>query len=284
MNQRISLSLLSISISFSLCPFYSHASPLEQSLILAEEYSEEQHLKGYWYSEKLDGIRALWTGKELLTRKGNKIIAPDWFYEVLPDRPLEGELWAGRGNFYKVQQTVLVSQPLDAAWKDIHFMLFDFPGSKDPYKKRYQRLLDLEDEIKASFIKVIRQRTIPSEQHLSQLLNDADKNGAEGLMLRNPDSVYRQGRSNDLIKLKKYQDAEAMVVGYRAGKGKYAGMTGSLLVRQNNGKQFYIGSGLSDQLRANPPAIGEVITFRFNGMTSKGLPRFARFIRVVPKN
>ncbi|WP_443088740.1 DNA ligase [Vibrio sp. SCSIO 43137] len=280
----MSLSLLSISISFVLCPFYSQASTLEQSLILAEEYSEDQHLKGYWYSEKLDGIRALWTGKELLTRKGNKIVAPDWFYKALPGIPLEGELWAGRGNFYKVQQTVLTSQPSDVAWKDIRFMLFDIPGSKKTYRQRYQRLLDLEVVAKANFVKVIRQYAIESQHQLSHLFNETDKNGAEGLMLRNPDSVYRQGRSNDLIKLKKHQDAEAMVVGYRAGKGKYTGMTGSLLVRQKNGKQFYIGSGLSEQLRKHPPAIGEVITFRFNGMTSKGLPRFARFIRVVPKN
>lgn len=284
MKHGLSLSLISISISFSFCPFYSQASWVENNLTLAEEYSDEQSLNGYWYSEKLDGIRAFWTGKELLTRKGNKIMLPDWFMAKLPDIAVEGELWAGRGGFYKVQQTVLVSRPSDSAWKDIRFMLFDIPGSKETYRQRYKKLLELDAVIKTEFVDVVRQHILDSSQQLLQLLNEADKNGAEGLMLRNPDSVYHYGRSKDLIKLKKHQDDEAMVVGYRAGKGKYAGMTGSLLVQQKNGKQFYIGSGLSDQLRINPPAIGEVIMFRFNGFTSNGLPRFARFVRVVSGN
>ncbi|HEX7047399.1 MAG TPA: DNA ligase, partial [Gammaproteobacteria bacterium] len=41
-----------------------------------------------------------------------------------------------------------------------------------------------------------------------------------------------------------------------------------------------IGSGFTDAERAEPPAIGSLVTYRYNGLTSNGVPRFARFLRV----
>ena len=64
------------------------------------------------------------------------------------------------------------------------------------------------------------------------------------------------------------------------GKGKYEGMTGSLLVERPDGVRFRLGSGLSDVQRADPPPIGAWVTYRYDGLTSKGVPRFARFLRV----
>ena len=98
-------------------------------------------------------------------------------------------------------------------------------------------------------------------------------------MLHHQDAHYKTGRSADLLKLKTYQDAEATVIGYRPGRGKYQGMVGALIVRTPEGLEFAIGSGLTDALRQTPPAIGSEITYRYNGYTSNGIPRFARFLR-----
>ena len=111
-------------------------------------------------------------------------------------------------------------------------------------------------------------------------LRNVSQQGAEGLMLRRADSPYRAGRSDDLIKLKLFDDAEAVVVAHLPGKGKYQGMTGALLVQMPSGQRFKIGSGLSDADRAQPPAMGSTITYRFNGSHPSGLPRFARYWRV----
>ena len=99
-------------------------------------------------------------------------------------------------------------------------------------------------------------------------------------MLRRADSPYRGGRSEDLIKVKLFEDAEALVVGHLPGQGKYQGMTGALLVQMPSGQRFKIGSGLRDADRANPPPIGSTITYRYNGTHASGLPRFARYWRV----
>jgi DNA ligase-1 len=99
-------------------------------------------------------------------------------------------------------------------------------------------------------------------------------------MLHHQDSLYQHGRSNRLFKLKPYDDAEAVVIGYRPGKGQFTGKMGSLKVRAENGKEFYIGTGFSQREREDPPPLGSRISFRHQGYTDKGTPRFAVFIRI----
>ncbi|OLQ88354.1 DNA ligase [Vibrio panuliri] len=249
-------------------------------VVLADIYQQGVDITDYWQSEKLDGIRAIWDGRQLLTRKGRTIYAPDWFVAALPTFPVEGELWAGRGNFSLVQQTVLDHQPTDSAWRSIDFMLFDLPHSAGDYVKRYANLVYLVEQLKQPHIKYVEHQPIPSEHDLIDYLDHVDEKRGEGIMLRKTSSRYQAGRSSDLLKLKRYLDDEATVIGYKVGGGKYKGMLGSLLVRWKDGKEFYIGTGFTDQQRMQPPPIGSLITFRYNGLTSGDLPRFARFVRL----
>jgi DNA ligase-1 len=104
--------------------------------------------------------------------------------------------------------------------------------------------------------------------------------GGEGLVLRNPAAPYETGRTSNALKVKRFDDMEARVVGYKPGKGKYSGMTGALRVELEDGTRFLIGSGLSDAERADPPPVGSRITFRHQGFTARGIPRFASFLRI----
>ncbi|WP_045404373.1 DNA ligase [Vibrio jasicida] len=246
---------------------------------LAESYQDGIDVSQYWYSEKLDGIRAYWTGQHLVTRNGNRIYAPEWFTKVLPDYPLDGELWAGRGNFHLVQQTVLDKTPVEGAWRRIDFMVFDMPYSAGDYQKRYYNIQDLVFTIDAPHIKYVEHRAIQDEKHLFTQLDRISQSDGEGVMLRKVSSRYQAGRGSDLLKLKRYEDAEALVLGYKPGTGRLLGMMGALLVRLADGTEFYIGSGFTDDVRKSPPRIGSTITFRYNGFTHNGKPRFARFLR-----
>lgn len=246
----------------------------------ANEYHDGINIYEYWQSEKLDGIRAIWNGKQLLTRNGNPIYAPRWFTDPLPDYALEGELWAGRGHFALVQQTVLDHTPSDEAWRKIDFMLFDMPDAAGDYTKRYYNLIHVVDSASTKHIKYIEHTPVLSEQELLRYLDTLVNENGEGIMLRKVTARYQAGRSNDLLKLKKHQDAEARVVGYKIGNGKYKGLMGSVLVRTDEGTEFYVGTGFSDEQRLNPPEIGSLITYRYNGLTAEGKPRFARFVRV----
>ncbi|STO57391.1 DNA ligase [Grimontia hollisae] len=234
----------------------------------------------YYYSEKLDGIRAYWDGQSLFTRQGKQIFAPTWFVDAFPDIPLEGELWIGRNQFEATMAVVMDSKPDDEAWKQVRFMVFDMPASIDRFEKRYSDFKSLILNIDIPHLGYVEHYPVEGEVALKEILNAVDSVGGEGLMLRKLSGVYTAGRSDNVLKMKVADDAEAEVVGYVGGKGKHQGRMGSLVVRMPDGKEFKIGTGFSDKQRENPPALGVKITYRHNGFTHNGVPKFARFVRV----
>ena len=69
------------------------------ALLLATRWEPDVDPAGWWMSEKLDGVRAYWTGSKFLSRNGNEFKAPGWCCKNCPRAPLDGELWIGRGAF-----------------------------------------------------------------------------------------------------------------------------------------------------------------------------------------
>lgn len=252
------------------------------SVMLAEVYlPQEKSSRSFLLSEKYDGIRALWTGKELLTRSGNRINAPQWFTDDLPDFVIDGELWAGYGQFSRIQSLLHQQQPDDHAWDNIQYMVFDMPQERLSFASRYQSLTNwFAMQTPAAHIGLVQHRLVNNQAEINLALEQIISKGGEGVILRDPQRLYINGRDSGMLKYKPFTDDEATVIGYRPGKGKYQSLLGALIVRDRNNRVFAIGSGLSDSLRAQPPQIGTVITYRFQGTTDRGKPRFARFIRV----
>ena len=251
----------------------------EPGLLLANVWSPAVDPTGWWVSEKYDGLRGYWDGRKLWSRKGQAIVAPGYFLAELPAGvALDGELWMGRGKFEEAISTVL-SQTPDERWKRMSFMVFDAPQAEGSFEKRMEFLratLPKENQ----FVKLVLQERCKGA---AQLIAERDRVvalGGEGLMLRKPESEYEAGRSPTLLKVKPLEDAEATVMAHFPGKGKYEGKLGSLRVRTAEGREFSIGSGFTDAQRAAPPPVGTVITYRYRGVTAKGLPRFPSFLRV----
>ncbi|MDX1803921.1 MAG: DNA ligase [Alcanivorax sp.] len=250
--------------------------PLE----LANRYQPGIRLSDYWVSEKLDGVRAYWDGHRLWSRQGHAFHPPAWFVADFPALPLDGELWMGRGTFAALSAAVRRLTPRDAQWRRIRYRVFDLPASDGNFD---QRLATMRRRLRPSpspYLAMIAQRRVTDRQALLVWLDRVVAAGGEGLMLHRGDSHYQAGRSDALLKLKTYQDAEATVVGYRPGHGKYQGQMGALEVRTDRGRRFAIGSGFSEAQRAHPPPLGATITYKFYGRTATGLPRFASFLRV----
>lgn len=249
-------------------------------LLLANIFQSDIKLQNYWVSEKFDGVRAYWNGANFVSRQGNVFHAPEWFTGVLPKMALDGELWLGRGEFERLSGVVRRQSPDDSSWSGIKFMIFDLPGHTGVFDERLKRLEEIVADIKTPHIQLVEQFKVPDHEALIKKLDDMVKQGAEGLMLHLGSSVYKNGRSDDLLKLKKHFDAEAVVIDYISGKGKYKGMLGSLEVETSEKIRFKIGSGFSDDERKHPPAIGSIVTYKYFGLTNKGIPRFASFVRV----
>ena len=249
-------------------------------LLLAQVYDDTVDVQQYWVSEKLDGVRAYWDGKQLISRGGNLIAAPAWFVADFPPQPLDGELWLGRNKFAETLSIVSKATPVDSEWQQIRYYIFELPQAEGSFTARISAMQALLQQQNSRYLMLVPQFRITDKAALLAKLNELEQAGAEGLMLHQQDALYKTGRSSDLLKLKTYQDTEAEVIGYRPGKGKYQGMVGALIVKMPDGKTFAIGSGLTDELRQTPPPIGSVVTYRYNGLTKHGLPRFARFLRL----
>ena len=249
-------------------------------VMLATEYRPDIRVEDYWVSEKLDGVRGHWDGHALWTRGGGRIAAPAWFVEGWPSVPLDGELWVARGRFDQVSAIVRAGQADDAAWRQVRFMVFDLPTHAGGFEARLARLRRLLDDAGVPWLLPVRQERLADGGALQARLKAVVAAGGEGLMLHHRDARYVAGRSSGLLKLKPWQDAEARVVGYTPGRGKYAGMTGALVVERPDGLRFRLGSGLDDAQRASPPPLGSLVTYRYSGVTGRGVPRFARFLRV----
>lgn len=167
--------------------------------------------KGWWVSEKLDGIRAVWTGCELLTRNGKKIHAPNWFYEKFPKKiALDGELYLGREQLHRVQMTIMDHHKNNYLWEKIKYYVFDVPDSSKLTFEEVQYLLQ-NHLPECKYLQIIHQTQINDLNHLLELQKILVSQGAEGTMLRKPKTSYHIGETSHLLKFKSQMNSTQMV-------------------------------------------------------------------------
>ena len=249
-------------------------------LLLAGVEHGQADVSLYLVSEKLDGVRAFWDGQLLRTRQGRPINAPAWFIASFPAQPLDGELWIGRGQFDRLSATVRRQQPDEIEWRQVRYLVFELPHAPGSFRERARVLRGVVSAAGVPWLQAVDQFEVKTRQALELKLAEIVKGGGEGLMLHRADADYRTGRSDVLLKMKRWNDAEATVIAHQAGKGKYAGMLGALRVRAADGSEFMLGSGFTDAQRRDPPPVGTLITYRYRELTKRGLPRFASYYRV----
>ncbi len=248
-------------------------------VLLAHSWQNDTDLTGWWMSEKLDGVRAYWDGTRFLSRQGNPFYAPAWFTEKLPDYPLDGELFGGRKKF---QTTVSIVRRQDQSddWKQLAFVIFDAPSLDAPFEDRIAHCERFVEDVAPPYAEWLPHEPCQGVQHLRKELARVEGLGGEGLMLRQPGSRYEVGRSYTLLKVKSFHDDEARVIGHQPGAGRHKGRLGALEVELRNGTRFSVGTGLSDAERESPPALGSIITFRYQELSNDGVPRFPSYVGV----
>ncbi len=255
------------------------ASATAPALLLAHSWQNDTDLTDWWMSEKLDGVRAYWDGRQFLSRLGNVYHAPDFFIAGLPNVPLDGELWLGRKAFQRCVSIVRRQDKSDL-WRSVRFLVFDLPAAAEPFEERLAQLRDCLASSSPPFAEIHSHQRCQGADHLREELARVEALGGEGLMLRQPGSRYEAGRSPTLLKVKTFHDAEARVVDHLPGTGRHKGRLGAVVVELPDGTSFSIGTGFSDAQREQPPAIGSVVTFRYQELSDRGVPRFPSFVRV----
>ncbi|MBZ7936018.1 DNA ligase [Campylobacter sp. B0100352/1] len=248
---------------------------------------QNKNLNEYVMSEKLDGVRGIWDGKSLKTRKNQTITPPSFFMKNFPPFALDGELWISRNQFDLISSLIRTTHSDENLWKKVSYNVFDVPNACEEFdlnpcnlENRLQVLQKYLQKNPNPYIKIIPQIPIENEKHLNEFYENIVKNKGEGVVIRKSLNPYEKGRSKQALKLKPYNDAECQVIGYTKGKGRFENQIGALICKTMDGKIIKIGSGLKDQDRKNPPSIGTIITYKFSGLTKNSLPRFPVFLRI----
>ncbi len=246
----------------------------------AKVYDKNSHeVIGWAMSEKLDGIRAYWDGKNLLSKNSNQIHAPKWFISQLPPFEIDGELWTKRADFENIQNIVLDKNP-SKKWEEITYNIFEVPNQKGDF---FQRLNVLEKwllENNSKNIKIIPQTICKNKNHLNEYLDTLVSKNAEGIIIKNPKIDYFVGRSSNVLKVKKFYDSEGLVIGHNYNeKNEFK----SLKIKLENGVIFNLGGGFSNLQRKTPPKLNDIVTFKYYDFTKYGKPKFASFLRVRKK-
>lgn len=251
-------------------------------ILLAQVYQSGIDVQAYLVSEKLDGIRAYWDGRQLMTRQGHPIHAPTWFTRDFPAQPLDGELWMGRRRFEQLSATVRQRTPEDRAWRQVTYQVFELPYASGNFAQRVQAINQIVKHRASSSLRAVPQFKVADAAALKRTFNAVVAMHGEGLMLHRADAPYLTGRHAVLLKLKPQLDAEATVIAYVPGKGKYHGQMGALWVETPQGVRFKLGTGFKAADRIQPPPIGSQVTYTYRDVTARGKPKFARFLRVRP--
>jgi DNA ligase-1 len=255
-------------------------------MLLGNTYNPECHnVEGWMASEKLDGVRALWNGQKLLTRAKRGIHAPDWFIEPLKKYGtyLDGELWIKRGDFNRLSGHVRRKEPDEEVWRDeIKFMVFDVPTVRAPFKERYKQLC-FYGKTFPDHVQVVDHWHVDGVFDVSAHLSRVEKEGGEGLILRQPTAHYVWKRSPSVLKVKTQHTDEALVVGRENGLGRNSDRMGALLCETKDGASFRVGTGFSDVERNEAAELypdGTWITFGYYELSVDGVPRFPSFVGV----
>lgn len=270
---------------------------------------------GWLASEKYDGYRARWMGKNqekdekiFLSRAMNIFNAHEFFILAMPDENLDGELWVGRENF-QMMGVVRKKIPILEEWKHVQYIVYDLPDMKKPFSERIEALRKIVRENKERWdklvstlpkefqiecpLKMAKQTLIESEEQMKKLYKGILDKGGEGIMIKDPDSFYEDKRSNKMLKVKPDFEEEALIVDFKLGKGKNKGRLGSFIcapltnmdtyhLRDKDPNHEYSISGMDDSVRNDyeeTHPIGTVVSIIHSGKTDGGKPRFARYVR-----
>jgi DNA ligase-1 len=242
-----------------------------------EVYKGDEKIDSWVMSEKLDGIRGYWDGKELKSRKGKKLYAPKWFIKDFPPFKLDGELWTKRDDFEHIQSIVMDKYP-SKKWEEITYNIFEVPNSKGDFIERLKKLENWLKEHPNRYIKIVKQKRVKNKKNLDKFLEEILSKKGEGVILKDPKKDYHTGRSSSFLKVKKALDMEGEVI--KINISEKTKVLKSLQIKPENGTIFNLGTGFTNKQRKNPPKIGDIVTFKYFGFTKNGKPKFASFLHI----
>lgn len=162
------------------------------ALMLGRDW-EGDNPAGWFVTEKLEGVRCYWDGSNAWSKDGNPIQLPARILKHMPDTPLDGEIFAGRGRFEIARSAV----QYDRWTPDVGFHAFDKPDAPGNWLDRIQAVANTYSGHRMIC------HVCKSHAHLMDTLREVQLFGGEGLMIYSPlQTRYEPGRTSRLLKVK----------------------------------------------------------------------------------
>ena len=245
-----------------------------------------ENIENFAVSEKFDGVRGIWDGRTMFSKRGKKLAISSCFAEKLAVLNLqngefvEGEFWINYGDFEKISSLARRKNPTCADFERVKFLIFNAHlNESSDFLANLSKIQSILDSHKTPQIRTITQHKFSNANELREFFNAVIAKGGEGVILRDSQTAF---------KLKAQNDAECKIIDYTRGNGRLNGKIGAIICESledknagiKQGKIFRIGSGLDDKMRENPPKIGTIISYKFSGITRNGMPKHTRFWRI----
>jgi DNA ligase 1 len=160
------------------------------------EYWQGEDLSWWILTEKFNGCRAYWDGKNMWSRGGLKIKIPQEWEKYLPPFHLDGEIYFGTDGVYKCGAAIRYGRFLPG----MEFIVFDMPHYPGDYIDRLRKIKSLIDS--NPFIRVAKWSICLSNEQMILKMLKIQAAGGEGIMARHPNIQYAAGRTNQLLKVK----------------------------------------------------------------------------------
>ena len=258
-------------------------------------------------STKLDGVRAIVDNGVVYSRTGKPIPNKEVQKRFSNYHGLDGELIVGNPTDKNVYKHTVSGVMTKEDTPNVIFNIFDIWDSKENYYSRDKELFKYNN---IPYINIVNQHLITNIKELEEYELKVLSQGYEGVMIRKPDTLYKNGRSTiksgELLKLKRFSDSEGIIkyclplmhnnneaiideLGYTSRStckdNKIADeMLGSFVVEdlKNPNMIFNIGSGFTKQERIDfwnkrEELIGKIITYKYFTVGMQNLPRFPIF-------
>ena len=155
----------------------------------------DQDVTGWLMSEKLDGWRVMWTGREFVTRGGKTLDAPRSWVKGMPKVALDGELYGGPGSLYEIKAM------MRDGWSGLSFCVFDAPGHGGIFTDRLSYLQTLQLPPHCS---LVEHAICDGAEELQAFAVSLYSQGGEGAVVRDPSAPYAVGRTRTIQRLVPY--------------------------------------------------------------------------------
>ena len=278
------------------------------------------------YLKNCDGVIRMFSRKHKEFVACPHIVTNDFvqkFFEIYPDAILDGELYNHKlkDDFNKIVSLVKKTKPkfedLVESANLVQYHCFDSYYPSEPqllYIERKTRLVDIfeqngwvghhfDDVNKDSFYlvgpgwvhyfiggwKLESSNEVYNETLVEHYIKVMVNRGYEGIMLKK-DVPYFFGRSFDMLKYKKFKDAEYKIADFEEGKGNLKGIAAAVICETDNGEQFKAGvTGTQDYARNlyenRNEYVGKLATIKYQELTplkdgKGGVPRFGKMMSV----